>query len=100
MRFLKPLLAGAALLTLVAPAAASAEPYFFGGHDGGRGDYHARDYGDYHARDYGDAYRRDDDRGDRYERWGRHYERDGWRYHFHFWRHHDWRDGRDGYGWR
>ena len=80
MRFLKPLLSAAVLVTLVAPAAASAEP-FFGGHDG-RGDY---------QRNYDRSYRYEAPRA-----W-RGYDRDGWRYNFHSWRRRherEWRDWR------
>ena len=81
-RFLKPVLAGATLLTLAVPAMASAQPY-----DGGRayradrGDY-SRSYRHDGARDYG--YDRRWDRESRY--------RHDWRYRY--WRHHrHWRDG-------
>ncbi len=98
MRLLKPLLAGATLLTLAVPALAAAEPYF--GDRGG--DYgYSRDYGygrDYGGRDYGD--RDDGDRSD----FGRGYDhRGGWRYRHYFRRHHrDWRYEHrwDERGWR
>ena len=61
MRFLKPLLAGAALLTLTVPALASAQSYY-----GDRG-YSYGDRGDYGYRDEA-------------PRWQRHYDyRDSWR---------------------
>jgi hypothetical protein len=51
MRFLTPLLAGAALLTLAAPLAASAQPF----HDGGeRGDHQQGGFDHRDGRGYGD----------------------------------------------
>src|SRR5262249_54904505 len=80
-RFLKPLIAGAALLTLAIPALASAQPYAGGHAYADRGDY---------ARSY------------HHDRWERDYRyRHDWRYRY--WRHHHhhhWRDGRYDGGWR
>lgn len=84
MRVLKPLLAGAALLTLAAPALASAEPYY-GDHAGYDHGYAAYDRGDY-GRDY------------RYvaPRWAHHHA-----YRFRRDRHdRDWRYGGWDRGWR
>jgi hypothetical protein len=73
MRFLKPILAGAALLTISVPALASAQSYY--GRDYGR-DYGHRDYG--YSRDY-DRY------GDRDYgwRWRHHHRYDYYRHHHH-----------------
>jgi hypothetical protein len=88
MRFLKPLLAGATLVALAAPALASAEPSF-----GDRGHQYQRDRGDYGYRDRADrefAFRdgwRRDFHGDYGYRWG----------HRHNWRMEHRRDYRDGW---
>ena len=95
-RFLKPVLAGATLLTLAVPALASAESY-----DGPT--YAAR--GEYsHTYGGGDAYRGDHERSDfvrreRHSRWDRNAGyRHSWRTHFR--RHHHWGESRFGGGWR
>jgi hypothetical protein len=85
MRFFKPLLAGATLIALAAPALASAAPY-----SGDRGHESYRD-GGYGYRDQGgrDFSVRDDWRRD-------FHDSDGYRWrHHHHWR----RDHRWGYGW-
>jgi hypothetical protein len=92
MRILKPLMACATLLTLAAPALASAEPYFAGR---GHGDGFA-----YNSGDYSRGYNRGEGR-----RWERRFDyRDDWRYRDHDWRYrdHDWRYHRGWYegGWR
>ena len=89
MQILKPLLAGAALLTLSIPALASAQPYD-GYRDYGRYDgYHADRGGDFR----GDGWRRDaggygyeGDYGRHAFRWHRHYHP----YHY-GWFSRDWR---------
>jgi hypothetical protein len=78
MRLLKPLLAGAALLTLAAPALASAQPF---NHDGGR-DYQ-RD-GGYHQRHEGFRHRDNGYRTYGYDYQFRH------RHHHHHWDHRGW----------
>lgn len=89
MRFFKPLLAAAAVLSIAAPAASAlADPYWGGHDDQGYG----RDYG--FGRDYGYDH-------DRYD-WGReHYWRERERERA-AWRHHMWRERHEyrGYGWR
>jgi hypothetical protein len=89
MRFMKPLLAGAMLIALAAPALASAEPYFGDyGHDRYEGDrgYDRRDQDDRRFnswsgrnRDYGySGYGSGYYQGDRHDHWRmRHHW--GWR---------------------
>jgi hypothetical protein len=102
MRFLKPLLAGAALLAIAVPTLASADPYY-GDHglqyhrDGGydrhqsdaayrRDDQGGRDYAD-RGYDYRDSQQRDHSYRDNGYRWGhRHY----WRTDRHWERYHSW----------
>jgi len=81
MRFTKPLLAAAAVLSIAAPAASALADPYWGGHDGHG---YGRDYGYEHAR---------------YD-WGRdHYWRERERA---AWRRHMWRERHEyrGYGWR
>jgi hypothetical protein len=68
MRFLKPILAGAALLTVGVPALASAQSYYdrdYGHRDYGYSRDYSRSYGD---RDYGWRWRHHYRYGDDYRR--------------------------------
>ena len=103
MRFLKPLLAAAAVLTIAAPAASALADPYWGGNDPG---YHRAYDGD------GDGYRHDGD-GDGYRR---HHDEDGgywrfreaqreeawrreqaWRVH-QYWAHRRWEERHQGWG--